>query len=134
MVKLKDLIKIMPNPQKFYLCILDEHDNINKHDDFMTYCRCSTYDFKSFSFYYKEDAEGHDHNRILDLLEYEVTCICRTISRGITSSGGTIEANHLNLFVEDFFIYIDKPLKKKKDKAKQEEQTDLFEDLDEVTA
>lgn len=144
MVKLKDLIKIMPNPKEFYLCILDEHDNMSKHPKDMIHSRCTTYDFKTFSFRDIEDAKEHTKDRILELLDYEVTGIDNFEYTGSLSNGESWGFNletwkhypendqEHDRLSHNFFIYIDKPLKKKK--AKQEEQTDLFEDLDEVTA
>ena len=113
MTKFKDLIKIMPNPTEFYLCIMDEYDNGKKHLDLYTWNRCITYDFKSFSFYYKEDRESYDQNRILELLEYEVTCIRNYVHYANFSNGGRYvwEENQESMY--HFFIYIDKPLKKR---------------------
>ena len=142
MIKLKDLIKIMPNPKEFYLCILDEHDNMNKHDRDMLYSYCRTYDFKTFSFIFNEDCNYYTKERINELLEYEVTCIDNWLSEGRLTNGGVItwgaelseeEKQKQDRISHDLFVYI-APIEKKKRKAKQEEQTDLFEDLDEVTA
>ena len=141
MIKLKDLIKIMPNPQEFYLCILDEHDNMTKHDRDMLYSRCHTYDFKTFSFIFNEDCD-YTKERINELLEYEVTCIKNWIAEGKLTNGGVInwgtelseeERKKQDRISHDLFVYI-APIEKKKRKAKQEEQTDLFSDIDEVTA
>lgn len=147
MIKLKDLIKIMPNPQEFYLCILDEHDNMAKHNRDMVYSRCSTYDFKTFYFYYHEDRQYYSKERIAELLEYEVTCITNWLGEGKFANGDALlegrydmsnplepeEAEKQKRLENNLFVYI-APIEKKKKKAKQEEQTDLFEDLDEVTA
>lgn len=142
MVKLKDLIKIMTNPKEFYLCILDEHDNMAKHDRDMVYSLCSTYDFKTFFFIFDEDRNYYTKERIAELLEYEVTCIDNWIAEGKFTNGGVItwgaelseeEKQKQDRISHDLFVYI-APIEKKKKKAKQEEQTDLFDDLDEVTA
>lgn len=142
MIKLKDLIKIMPNPKEFYLCILDEHDNMNKHDRDMLYSYCRTYDFKTFTFRDIEDAKEYTQDRILELLEYEVTGIDNYLWCGKFSNGDVVtfgeelseeEKQKQDRISHDLFVYI-APIEKKKRKAKQEEQTDLFEDLDEVTA
>ena len=142
MIKLKDLIKIMTNPKEFYLCILDEHDNMAKHDRDMVYSLCSTYDFKTFFFIFDEDRNYYTKERIAELLEYEVTCIDNWIAEGKFTNGGVItcgvelteeEKQKQDRISHDLFVYI-APIEKKKRKAKQEEQTDLFSDLDEVTA
>lgn len=142
MVKLKDLIKIMTNPKEFYLCILDEHDNMAKNDRDMVYSLCSTYDFKTFFFIFDEDRNYYTKERIAELLEYEVTCIDNWIAEGKFTNGGAVtwgtgltpeERKKQDRISHDLFVYI-APIEKKKKKAKQEEQTDLFEDLDEVTA
>ena len=142
MVKLKDLIKIMPNPKEFYLCILDEHDNMAKHPKDMIHSRCTTYDFKTFTFRDIEDAKEHTKDRILELLEYEVTGIdnylwCGKFSnRDVVTFGEELseeEKQKQDRISHDLFVYI-APIEKKKRKAKQEEQTDLFSDIDEVTA
>lgn len=142
MIKLKDLIKIMPNPQEFYLCILDEHDNMAKNDRDMVYSLCSTYDFKTIFFIFDEDRNYYTKERIAELLEYEVTCIDNWIAEGKFTNGGVItwgtelseeERKKHDRISHDLFVYI-APIEKKKKKAKQEEQTDLFSDIDEVTA
>ena len=141
MIKLKDLIKILPNPQEFYLCILDEHDNMNKHDRDMLYSCCHTHDFKTFSFIFNEDCD-YTKERINELLEYEVTCIKNWIAEGKLTNGGVInwgtelseeERKKQDRISHDLFVYI-APIEKKMKKVKQEEQTDLFSDIDEVTA
>lgn len=141
MIKLKDLIKIMTNPKEFYLCILDEHDNMTKHDRDMVYSLCSTYDFKTFFFIFDEDRNYYTKERIAELLEYEVTCIDNWIAEGKFTNGGVItwgeelseeERKKQDRISHDLFVYI-YPIEKKKRKAKQEEQTDLFSDIDEVT-
>ena len=141
MIKLKDLIKILPNPQEFYLCILDEHDNMAKHPKDMLYSRCHTYDFKTFSFIFNEDCD-YTKERINELLEYEVTCIKNWIAEGKFTNGGAVtwgtelseeERKKQDRISHDLFVYI-APIEKKNKKAKQEEQTDLFSDIDEVTA
>ena len=142
MIKLKDLIKIMTNPKEFYLCILDEHDNMNKHDRDMVYSLCSTYDFKTFFFIFDEDRNYYTKERIAELLEYEVTCIDNWIAEGKFTNGGAVtwgtelseeERKKQDRISHDLFVYI-APIEKKKKKVKQEEQTDLFSDIDEVTA
>lgn len=147
MIKLKDLIKIMPNPQEFYLCILDEHDNMTKHPRDMIHSRCFTYDFKTFYFHYYEDKQSYSKERIAELLEYEVTCITNWLGEGKFANGEALidgrydmshplepeEAEKQRKLENNLFVYI-APIEKKKKKAKQEEQTDLFSDLDEVTA
>ena len=142
MIKLKDLIKIMPNPKEFYLCILDEHDNMTKHPRDMIHSRCFTYDFKTFNFFYNEDRNSYTQERITELLEYEVTGIDNYLWCGKFSNGDVVtfgeelseeEKQKQDKISHDLFVYI-APIEKKKRKAKQEEQTDLFEDLDEVTA
>ena len=141
MIKLKDLIKILPNPQEFYLCILDEHDNMNKHDRDMIYSRCWTCDFKSFWFRDYEDRD-YTKERINELLEYE-----NWLGEGKFANGDALidgrydmsnplepeEAEKQRKLENNLFVYI-APIEKKKKKAKQEEQTDLFSDIDEVTA
>ena len=142
MIKLKDLIKIMPNPKEFYLCILDEHDNMAKHPRDMIHSRCFTYDFKTFNFFYNEDRNNYPQERITELLEYEVTGIDNYLWCGKFLNGDVVtfgeelseeEKQKQDRISHDLFVYI-APIEKKKKKAKQEEQTDLFEDLDEVTA
>ena len=147
MIKLKDLIKILPNPQEFYLCILDEHDNLNKHDRDMIYSRCWTCDFKSFWFRDYEDQQYYSKERIDELLEYEVTCITNWLGEGKFSNGDALLVGRYNMsnplepeeaekqrkLETNLFVYI-APIEKKKKKARQEEQTDLFSDIDEVTA
>ncbi|WP_406020990.1 hypothetical protein [Succinivibrio sp.] len=141
MIKLKDLIKIMTNPKEFYLCILDEHDNMAKNDRDMVYSLCSTYDFKTIFFIFDEDRNYYTKERIAELLEYEVTCIDNWIAEGKFTNGGVItwgeelseeERKKQDRISHDLFVYI-APIEKKKKKAKQEEQTDLFSDIDEVT-
>ncbi len=141
MIKLKDLIKIMTNPKEFYLCILDEHDNMAKNDRDMVYSLCSTYDFKTIFFIFDEDRNYYTKERIAELLEYEVTCIDNWIAEGKFTNGGVItwgeelseeERKKQDRISHDLFVYI-APIEKKKKKAKQEEQTDLFSEIDEVT-
>lgn len=112
MVKLKDLIKIMPNPTEFYLCILDEHDNANARFEDETFSLCCTSDFKSFWFRWSEDDYSQD--RILELLEYEVTCIRNYIHDCRFSNGAIRRWTDFQESMEHFFIYIDKPLQKGK--------------------
>ena len=137
MIKLKDLIKIMPNPQEFYLCILDEHDNMNKHDRDMLYSCCHTYDFKTFTFIFNEDRD-YTKERINELLEYEVTCIKNWIAEGRFTNGGVVnfgaektpeERQKQDKLSHDLFVYI-APIEKKKKKVKEEKQTDLFEGVE----
>ena len=125
MIKLKDLIRIIPNPKAFNLCIMDEDDNYNKHPREMTLHRCVTSDFKSFWF-----------------RDYEVLCVNNYLYTGLLSNGdkwgidmSTGETypednNEYDKLSHDFFIYIDKPLQKKKGKVKEEKQTDLFEGVE----
>ena len=141
MIKLKDLIRIIPNPKAFNLCIMDEDDNYNKHPREMTLHRCVTSDFKSFWF---RDYEDRDYTpeRILELLDYEVLCVNNYLYTGLLSNGdkwgidmSTGETypednNEYDKLSHDFFIYIDKPLQKKKGKVKEEKQTDLFEGVE----
>lgn len=143
MIKLKDLIKIMPNPHEFYLCILDEHDNMAKHPRDMVHSRCSTYDFKTFYFKYHEDRQYYSKERIAELLEYEVTCITNWLGEGRFANGDALldgrydmsnplepeEREKQRKLENNFFIYIDKPLQKKR-KVKEEKQIDLFEGVE----
>lgn len=103
----------MPNPTEFYLCIMDEYDNDKKHPDFLTYSRCRTYDFKSFSFFYPEDI-SHGNDRVLELLEYEVTCIRNYVHNALFSNGGRYEWDGKQESMKHFFVYVDKPIKKQK--------------------
>lgn len=138
MIKLKDLIKILTNPKEFYLCILDEHDNMAKNDRDMVYSLCSTYDFKTFFFIFDEDRNYYTKERIAELLEYEVTCIDNWIAEGKFTNGGAVnfgaektseEKQKQDKLSHDFFVYI-APIEKKKKKVKEEKQTDLFEGVE----
>ncbi len=123
MTKFKDLIKIMPNPTEFVLCIMDEDDNFNKHPSEMVHHRCVTSDFKSFWFRDHEDSD-YTQDRILELLEYEVLGINTYLYTGCMSNGGQwgLDLNTGKQYPEsdrdydrlshNFYIYIDKPLKK----------------------
>ena len=105
MIKLKDMIKVMPNPEEFYLCILDEHNNLNCKPGEEYYCRCVTSDFKTIWFRDYEDDKDHPQDRILELLEYEVTGI---------NGWNSFHKDNLKSPPYAFYIYIDKPLQKSK--------------------
>lgn len=125
MVKLKDLIRIMPNPTDFVLCIYDEHDNYNKHPKNMVYHRCVTSNFNDFWFRDNEDND-YTQERILELLEYEVLCINTYLYTGCMSNNEQwgLELNTGKQYPEsdqeydrlshNFYVYIDKPLKARK--------------------
>ena len=105
MVRLKDLVRIMPNPTEFYLYIHDEHDNEHSHPGEEYYCRCVTSDFKTIWFRDYEDDKDHPQDRTLELLEYEVTCI---------RVWNPYSKDEVQSPPHAFYIFIDKPLKKGK--------------------
>jgi len=138
MIKLKDLIRILPNPKEFYLCILDEHDNMKKHPKDMVYSRCNTYDFKTFNFFHNEDRQNYTQERINELLEYEVTGIDNYLWCGKFSNGDKItfgeslepeEEKKEERLSHNLYVYI-APIEKKR-KPKKETQIDLFEGITE---
>ena len=115
MIKLKDLIKIMPNPTEFYLCVMDDHDNATKHPDEYVYSICNTVDFKTFSLSIGDKA-GYSQDRILELLEYEVTCIINYMHSGRLTNGGHWKWEETQRSKDGFFVFVDKPLEKKRRK------------------
>lgn len=142
MIKFKDLIKILPNPKEFYLCIMDEYEEYTHPKD-LVYSRCTTYDFKSFSFRDQEESKHYTKDRINELLEYEVVGIDNYTWTGQLYNGEKWGVNldtgkaypendhDYDKISHYFYIYIDKPVKAKRKQKEIQKQTDLFSEVTE---
>ncbi len=114
MIKLKDILKIMPQPCEFYLYISGEYGNHDSTRDDAVYVLCTAFDFGNFNFYHKRDQERYPREKRIEFLEYEVFCICTYVADLNFSDGTQWRYDDKHNCMHHFFIQIAKPVKRGK--------------------